>query len=64
MLLEALRVRYECQASTSVAIFFEIKRKVFECGFLGEECISPNGSLADWPPLQVPSGSEPVEVHL
>lgn len=64
MLVEALGVRYECQVSTSVAIFFEIQMKVFKCGFLEEECISPDGSLAGWPPLTVPSGSEPVEVHL
>lgn len=64
MLLEALGVRYECQVSTLVAIFFEIQMKVFKCGFLEEECISPDGSLAGWPPLTVPSDSEPVEVHL
>lgn len=64
VILEALGVRYECQVSTSVAIFFEIQMKVFKCGFPEEECISPNGSLAGRPPLTVPSGSEPVEVHL
>ena len=34
--------------------------KVFKHRFLGEECNFPSGTLADWPPLPVPSGSDPV----